>query len=165
MTERRQDRHGAGFTVLELLIVVAIVGILANILIPALLGALMKARVRAIVGDYQAVRHAVHEYYVDNGEYPADRGAGRLPPELAPYLGGRLFFGWRADRYRYDWENWMRRGGPTGRAGRLGVLRGFSVRSSVRDHPVLQAIARHYDGELVVRRKFVTFVMEPYKKP
>ena len=164
MTGRRNLRHGAGFTLIELLIVVAIIGILANILIPALLSALMKARVQAIVGDYQVLRHAVHEYYVDTGEYPRDRAAGRVPPELEPYLDGRLSFDWRSG-YRYDWENLMRDDGPLARAGRIGTLRGFSVRANVRHHPILLAIARHYDGELSVKPKYVTFIMEPYKKP
>ena len=166
MTRVRALRHGAGFTLVELLIVIAIIGIVANIVIPSLLGALQEARVRAIVGDYQAVRHAVHEYYVDSGEYPRDRGAGRVPPELEPYLKDRVFFGWRAARYRYDWENWVRRrdGRPNGRARRLGVVRGMSVRTNVRNHRILQDIQRHYKGELVVRRRFVTFIMEPYNR-
>jgi hypothetical protein len=118
------------------------------------------------VGDFLTFRHAVYEYYTDVGEYPRERAAGRVPPELEPYLEGRLSFDWRAEGYRYDWENWQRPGGGVKpAAANTGSLRSLSVRADVRDHPLLLAIARYYDGPLVVRRKYVSFIIEPYKAP
>ncbi len=58
-----------GFTLVELLIVVAIIGILVGIAIPNFLGARIRARVAKSYADLDAIAKANEMYFVDNGEY------------------------------------------------------------------------------------------------
>lgn len=58
------------FTLVELLIVVAIIGILAVIAVPNFLNARMKAMVTRVHADMDAVAKALESYNVDEGSYP-----------------------------------------------------------------------------------------------
>ena len=61
---RRRDEAGAG--ILELLIVVAIVGILANITVPLLLYAVKRAQAQSIINDFLVVQQAAIQYDLSN---------------------------------------------------------------------------------------------------
>ncbi len=74
--------HTNSFTLIELLIVVAIIGILAAIAVPNFLNAQMRATITRIIGDHQAVGTAIESYRVDNNEYPS--------PELASDDDGNI---------------------------------------------------------------------------
>ncbi len=58
------------FTLIELLIVVAIIGILAAIAVPNFLNAQLKAKIAATVGNMRSIGTAIEMYAVDNGSYP-----------------------------------------------------------------------------------------------
>jgi len=58
-----------GFTLVELLIVVAIIGILVGIAIPNFLGARTRAKVAKSFADMDAIAKAEEFYNLDNGEY------------------------------------------------------------------------------------------------
>ncbi|MBD3265309.1 prepilin-type N-terminal cleavage/methylation domain-containing protein [bacterium] len=58
------------FTLIELLIVVAIIGILAAIAVPNFLNAQVKAKVSRVYSDLRSLGTAIEMYRVDNNAYP-----------------------------------------------------------------------------------------------
>jgi type IV pilus assembly protein PilA len=61
-----------GFTLIELMIVVAIIGILAAIAIPAYQDYTVRAKVTEGIGFAAAAKTSVAEYYTSQGTMPAD---------------------------------------------------------------------------------------------
>ncbi|MGC9327129.1 MAG: type II secretion system protein [Candidatus Hinthialibacter sp.] len=57
------------FTLIELLIVVAIIGILAAIAVPNFLNAQVRAKVSRVQGDFKALSTALEMYKLDTGRY------------------------------------------------------------------------------------------------
>ncbi len=64
------SRLYASFTLIELLIVVAIIGILAAIAVPNYLNARMRAHIARVQGDLKSCATAIEEYAIDRGSYP-----------------------------------------------------------------------------------------------
>jgi type IV pilus assembly protein PilA len=64
-----------GFTLIELMIVVAIIGILAAIAIPAYSDYTERAKVSELVTLASACKASVSEYYQAQGVFPADNNA------------------------------------------------------------------------------------------
>ncbi len=62
-------RKGA-FTLIELLIVVAIIGILAAIAVPNFLNAQVRAKCATTQADMRALSTALESYHIDNNMYP-----------------------------------------------------------------------------------------------
>ena len=60
-----------GFTLLELMIVMAIMGILITIAQPSLKQSIVRAREAVLREDLYQIRDALDQYYADNGKYPA----------------------------------------------------------------------------------------------
>jgi general secretion pathway protein G len=66
---RRNRRQG--FTLLELLIVITIIGILATIAMPALKDMPRRAAEAVLKTDLRTMRDCISQYYGDKGHYPA----------------------------------------------------------------------------------------------
>ncbi|HFB0796258.1 TPA: pilin, partial [Neisseria gonorrhoeae] len=64
-----------GFTLIELMIVIAIVGILAAVALPAYQDYTARAQVSEAILLAEGQKSAVTEYYLNHGEWPADNGA------------------------------------------------------------------------------------------
>ena len=80
-----------GFTLIELMIVVAIIGILAAIAIPAYQDYTIRAQVSEGLNLASAAKAAVSEYYMDRGTYPADNalaGLGAPGTIIGKYVDG-----------------------------------------------------------------------------
>ncbi|HFC1771982.1 TPA: pilin [Neisseria gonorrhoeae] len=64
-----------GFTLIELMIVIAIVGILAAVALPAYQDYTARAQVSEAILLAEGQKSAVTEYYLNNGEWPKDNGS------------------------------------------------------------------------------------------
>ena len=78
------SKKQGGFTLLELLIVIVIIGILALLIIPNITSAPKKARDITRKADITAIQKGLEEYFVQNSSYP-DTLAG-LQSGTAPIL-------------------------------------------------------------------------------
>lgn len=79
-----------GFTLIEIMVVVSMIGLLAVMGLPHARKAWRRAREGAFINDLRIILHsAVEQYAITNGSYPEDAPAGTVPPGLADYLGGR----------------------------------------------------------------------------
>ncbi|ENT1136131.1 prepilin-type N-terminal cleavage/methylation domain-containing protein, partial [Neisseria gonorrhoeae] len=63
-----------GFTLIELMIVIAIVGILAAVALPAYQDYTARAQVSEAILLAEGQKSAVTEYYLNHGKWPADNG-------------------------------------------------------------------------------------------
>lgn len=59
-----------GFTLVELIVVIAIIGILAAILMPRFFGFTDNARESAVIAEAKSIRSLTETYYASHGDYP-----------------------------------------------------------------------------------------------
>ena len=69
-TGRAQRRAAGGFTLMELIIVVAMIGILATIAMPALKDTPRRAQEAVLKSDLRTFRDVIDQYHADKGHYP-----------------------------------------------------------------------------------------------
>jgi general secretion pathway protein G len=68
-----------GFTLIEIMVVVVIIGILGALIVPSILGRADDARVTAVKTDLRAISNALDLYKLDNFTYPStDQGLEAL---------------------------------------------------------------------------------------
>jgi len=67
---RGTTRQDAGFTLIELIVVVAIIGILATIAVPAMRTAPQRARESALKEDLFTLRSCLDQFHADRDRYP-----------------------------------------------------------------------------------------------
>ncbi|HOJ58948.1 MAG TPA: prepilin-type N-terminal cleavage/methylation domain-containing protein [bacterium] len=72
------EKKSPAFTLIELLIVVAIIGVLAAIAVPNFLNAQVRAKVARVKGDLKAVANALEMYHLDRNVYPLGPGPDLL---------------------------------------------------------------------------------------
>ena len=65
------SNHQGGFTLVEIMVVVVILGILGALIVPNIVGRPDEARVTAARSDIQQVGNALDLYRMDNGHYPS----------------------------------------------------------------------------------------------
>jgi len=82
----------SAFTLIELLIVVAIIGILAAIAVPNFLNAQIRSKIARAEADLTAISTALEMYRLDNNAYPPDWQDQNVPDIGKRPVGGRFKF-------------------------------------------------------------------------
>ena len=68
-------RNANGFTLLELMIVVSIIGILATLAVPSYQSSVVKAKEAALRQDLSTLRDVLDQHKADQGKYPPSLSA------------------------------------------------------------------------------------------
>lgn len=93
-------RRAAGFTLIEVMVVVVILGILAAIIVPKIMSRPEQARIVKVKQDILAIQSALDLYKLDNSTYPTtDQGLQALvtKPTTQPVPRN-----WKSDGYLQD---------------------------------------------------------------
>src|ERR1700721_1682843 len=69
---RRLGRNDAGYTLLELLVVMGILAVLTALATPQLMGYFGKAKMQSAEVQIQNIGTALELYYMENGSYPSE---------------------------------------------------------------------------------------------
>lgn len=106
-------RRASGFTLIEILVVITIIGILVALVAPALVGAKRQARVKACEADINGIKAALEVYYSRFGDYPpsslaaygvtvndTNNGNEAMVACLQTTLKNGPFGDWKEDRYQ-----------------------------------------------------------------
>lgn len=83
-----------GFTLLEMMVVVAIVAILAAILIPNFSHARAQAATSACMGNIKTIATAMELYYTDKQSYPGGSSGGSGSVDPTSVQSGGTFYGY-----------------------------------------------------------------------
>jgi len=77
MNSRRKKQEG--FTLIEIMVVILILGLLATLVVQSLRGATDKAKRTKAMADIAELKTALDRYYIDMGSYPtSDQGLAAL---------------------------------------------------------------------------------------
>jgi prepilin-type N-terminal cleavage/methylation domain-containing protein len=92
-------RAESGFTLIELMIVVAIISIIAAIAIPSLMVSLASGREAAAIGSLRTISTAAEQFRMRNSQYPVDLGdlSSQFPALIDEALGAGQRNGYNFD--------------------------------------------------------------------
>lgn len=138
------DTRRGGFTLVELLISVAIVGILAGLAIPNMRNVTFRARATSVFGDLNTIRQATLDNNADQNAWPPNEPSGTIPAGLVTYLPEGFSF--QGDGYELDFENLTL---PIGLPGDPSVSRMVGAAVTATDDALSNAIAEVLGGSIV----------------
>jgi prepilin-type N-terminal cleavage/methylation domain-containing protein len=99
---RRTDR---GFTLVEVMVVVLIISILASVTVPSVQRIQRRAKTTTISNDFRVFAAAFDVYAQETGTWPAEVGAGVVPPVMAAHLNATAWQRITPMGGQYDWES------------------------------------------------------------
>lgn len=111
MEEKKEKRRNRGFTLLEILIVVAIIGLIASLIVPNIVGRYEKSKEEIAKAQIEMLSSAIEAFKLDMGRYPNSLDElinGNDPNWRGPYLAKRQIpkDPWGRDyQYKYPGEH------------------------------------------------------------
>ncbi len=152
----QRQRGRRGFTLVEVMIVVAIIGLLAVIALPSLIRARQDTQRNAFINDLRIARDAFELFAINRGYFPEDRWPGIIPDGMDEYL---TKFRWDEPTPiggYWDWDN-----------GQFGFRAGISVFQPDRTPAEMREIDRRIDdgnlstGAFRQRNSGYIWILEP----
>jgi prepilin-type N-terminal cleavage/methylation domain-containing protein len=92
-----------GFTIVELLVVMVVIGILATVGIPRMRDAKDRATAASIVAQMSMFRATAYAVFAQINGWPEDLPPGVIPPEFITSIGENPGFAFPG--YTYDWDH------------------------------------------------------------
>jgi general secretion pathway protein G len=139
---KMQDHSSCrGFSLIELLIVAAIIGLIVAIAIPNLVNAIQRGRQSRTVGDIRGLANGLGMYQQDYAKFPVStdfEDMDQFVSDLAPYLGEGLttLDGWqRAYQYKSNGDHY--------------TLVSYAL-NGVADTPWTQGTTTFFDDDVVI---------------
>ena len=94
MMQASAPRARSGFTLIEMLVVIIVIGLLAGLVGPRILGRVSEAKTATARTQIELLGLALDNYRLDNGSYPTtEQGPGRASGEARPGAG-RVELAW-----------------------------------------------------------------------
>lgn len=127
-----------GFTLLEIMIVVIIIGLLAILAVPAFREARTSSQNSRMINDFRQYKAAFETYTLENGDWPQDVTPGVLPNEMQDYILEDAFESRNFVDGYWDWDE-----------GVFGITAGIALRNAnVNDEQMTEVDKALDDGDL-----------------
>lgn len=136
-------RGRRGWTLIELLMVMLILGILVNLAVPALRLIRRRAEAAHVIGDMRVIHVAALASHADLGLYPPTDDWGNVPPPFVPTLPEGFEFLYGEAMYR-----WHRYAAPDGSPMDPSQTELLAVEVRVDDPGLAATIRSLYKGRL-----------------
>jgi prepilin-type N-terminal cleavage/methylation domain-containing protein len=104
-----------GFTLIEILVVVVILGIMAAIVVPRFAGTTQDAQIGAFISSVKTYADAAEYYAAREGSYPVDGSSGAVPAGFESYIDGDEWT--RGTPLGGDWDTEFNDSGVTAAVG------------------------------------------------
>lgn len=149
-------RSPRGFTLVEIMIVVVLIGILASLAIPAIKNAQEGSRNSVVMNGFRVFSGAFATFALENGAYPPDEGPAVLPAGMDGYIDRQQFENERPMGGQWDWEE-----------GVFGITAGVSVDAPAATSAELLKFDQSMDdgnlttGNVVYTSGRLLYIIEP----
>ncbi len=139
LSQRSRRRRSEGFTLVEIMIVVLIIGLLATLAFPAFQRSRIAAQSNRFVSDLRTFSHAFENFSLQTGNWPAAAASGVVPTDMEEDIKVTV---WRVPQNsvggQWAWDR-----------SAYGMVAGISVTGvTVPDRQMERIDARIDDGDL-----------------